>query len=298
MQTYRLFGLDIASEIDLGAGLPASGGLSDVVIRRGSVPAEMAGAVQEEGWFAQAPGVSLLNLPVARFLVRDGREILVDGNTGDTPMLTWRLLGLAFGALLHQRGVLTLHSTVIRAGDAAIGFVGQSGAGKSTLAAMLGQRGHDLLIDDLCALTFQDDAAWVQPGPARLRLWSDMVEALGVTGQAQLDPALGKYELPTAPFFPQPLLLRSLIVLESGPVIKLEALDAARRFATVIDHTYARAMLPGQDRKAANFMQCRELAGSVPMFRLTRPKDFSANSAVMDAVEQAIAGLSQADMLP
>lgn len=297
MFAYRLFGLDIVSQIDLGGQVRAIDGQPDVIIRRGAVPMELADAAQVEDWFSQSPGLSLLCLPVARFLVRDGREIVVDGDCGDAPMLVWRLLGLAFGALLHQRGIMALHSTVVRAGEGAIGLVGNSGAGKSTLAAFLGRRGHDLLIDDLCALQLQQNEVLVQPGPARLRLWGDMVEAMGLTGQAQLDPALDKYELPPAPAFADPVGLRALVALETGPEIQIEPLDARGRFATAIDHTYGKVMLPGLGQKAGNFAQCRDLARRVPMFRLTRPKDLAAIDAVMDRLVEAVTSLAPADLV-
>ena len=73
MYAYRLFGLDIASEIDLGEGLTASGGQADVTVRRGSVPAELADAVQDGGWFAQAPAEERRTAQI--YLKTDGHEI-------------------------------------------------------------------------------------------------------------------------------------------------------------------------------------------------------------------------------
>ena len=49
-----------------------------------------------------------------------------------------------FLLLLRQRGLLTLHASVIRSkGKDYIGFVGDSGYGKSTLAEYFSQQGYN-----------------------------------------------------------------------------------------------------------------------------------------------------------
>jgi hypothetical protein len=128
---YRLYGLQVESALDLRA-LPQS----DWIERRGDQ--------------------LIINLsPSGRFLVEGGTRITIDDAQAGIAALRWRLLAIAFGALLHQRSVLTLHSTAIAIGGRNIGRVGVSGPGKSTLGAFLHRRGHPVRIDDVCAVAMR-----------------------------------------------------------------------------------------------------------------------------------------------
>ena len=66
------------------------------------------------------------------------------------------LLGSAMGALLHQRGLLPLHTNAVEVGGRAFAFMGKSGAGKSTLAAWFHDRGFRIVADDVCVVGFDD----------------------------------------------------------------------------------------------------------------------------------------------
>src|SRR5687767_37791 len=59
------------------------------------------------------------------------------------------LLGSAFGALLHQRGLLPLHANAVEIDGKAVAFMGASGEGKSTLAAWFHDRGFNIIADDV-----------------------------------------------------------------------------------------------------------------------------------------------------
>jgi hypothetical protein len=131
LEVYRVFGLSVASEIKLPE-LDLSPGSSspDVAISLGSIP-EQEG--EKPGQFTLAGSAGLLNIPGAgRYLVRSGREIVVEpDSTGSERHLRLYLLGSVFGAILHQRGLLPLHSNAMEVGGRAFAFTGPSGAGKS-----------------------------------------------------------------------------------------------------------------------------------------------------------------------
>ena len=133
---YTAFGLCIAAEFPCPELTPA-GGRPDVLIRYGVVPATLAVAKKTGVRYQAAPGQLLLTVDgVARFLVQDGKEIIVErAPESDDDSLRLFLLGSALGALLQQRGMLTLHSSAIEVDGGCVGFLGHSGVGKSTLAA-------------------------------------------------------------------------------------------------------------------------------------------------------------------
>lgn len=176
---YQLFGLRVGSEIPLPELFPATGDQPpDVIIRRGSVgelPSEAG--VQVEG-----DQCLLLTIPgVGRYRIRGGQEILVDAAEG-VPDRNVRLylLGSAFGALLHQRGLLPLHANAIEVDGKAVAFMGEAGAGKSTLAAWFHDRGFRVIADDVCVVQFDADGKILAcPGIPRLRLWEEALRATG-----------------------------------------------------------------------------------------------------------------------
>lgn len=90
------------------------------------------------------------------------------------------LLGSAFGALLHQRGLLPLHANAVEIDGRAFAFMGPSGAGKSTLAAWFHRQGDSVIADDVCVVGFGGDGrSFAAPGLPRLRLWAEALELMG-----------------------------------------------------------------------------------------------------------------------
>ena len=124
----------------------------------------------------------LLTIPdVARYRIEGGTEIVVDAHpSAPDRNIRLYLLGLAFGALLHQRGLLPLHANAVEVDGKAVAFMGESGAGKSTLAAWFHDRGHRIVADDVCVVGFSKGGqAFAHPGLPRLRLWDEALEASG-----------------------------------------------------------------------------------------------------------------------
>mgnify|MGYP003345090255 CR=1 FL=1 len=181
-RTFRLAGLVIESEFPLAGLIPSAGPdapAADVVIRRGRVPETLA-APRPGGNDLQFDGNDvLLNIPSAgRFLVRGGREIVIDqfASAGDDDVRAF-LLGKVFGVLCHRRDITPFHACVVDLGGECAAFAGPSRAGKSTLAAALAKRGYQVIADDACFTRADADGAiMVWPGIRRIRLWQEAVE--------------------------------------------------------------------------------------------------------------------------
>ena len=154
---YTCYGLTIQSQLPLPELLHAVSSVPEIApaevdIRIGPVAPEGLPGGTRLGPFLWVTVSSLwLQVPkVARFLVSEGREIVIDPEPGiDADSLRVFLLGSALGALLFQRGLLVLHGNAIRIGEQCMVCVGHSGAGKSTLAAGFLRRGHEILADDV-----------------------------------------------------------------------------------------------------------------------------------------------------
>jgi hypothetical protein len=86
----------------------------EIAVRFGRVPESLPDATTFPD--AQVSGDALLlDVPdVARFLVRGGKEILIDAaETADTGDVAAWLLGTVFAGLCHQSGIVPLHGSAI-----------------------------------------------------------------------------------------------------------------------------------------------------------------------------------------
>lgn len=275
--TYRLFGLDLRSEIDLaGLAPPVDAVAADVEIGFGSVPAEDP----VPGYSAIPEGTLLSVTKVGRYLIRDGRQIVIDPAPGASERnLRLFLLGSAIGALLHQRGLLPLHANAIDLGGRAVAFSGHSGAGKSTIAAWFHDRGHKILADDVCVIGFDDAGrALAYPGIPRLRLWREALEASGRDAGAydRSFDDIDKYDVPTGTdsrLEPLPLaaiyLLRRTDEDQAGDaaIDRLTGVDAVE---TLMSNTYRGGYLKTIGRTGEHLAACLRVARAVPVFRARR----------------------------
>lgn len=217
MQTYDAYGLHLHSALALPELLPAPARHPDVTIGYGEVPAALENPLGQDAAYQARPGQFLLTLDgIASFLVQDGSTIAIDpAPQSDDADVRVFLLGSAFGALLHQRGVLPLHGSAIETSHGAVAFVGHSGHGKSTLASAFYQRGCRVLSDDVCAITLDTGTPVAWPAYPRLHVWADVLEQLhhGLP-QARVQAKFDKYGIPvTAQFVTQSLPLVAIYEL-------------------------------------------------------------------------------------
>jgi hypothetical protein len=98
------------------------------------------------------------------------------------------LIGPILSLVLHLRGAVMLHASVVRIGDVAVAFVGPQGAGKSTTAASFALAGFPVLTDDVAAVREEDRLFRVVPAYPRIRLWPESVKML--LGSAEALPQL------------------------------------------------------------------------------------------------------------
>lgn len=269
-----LFGLKVRSELPLPGFPQGPPGEASVEVRFGPV------AVGAAEWASVTPeGDLLLRIAnVGRFRVSGGREIVIDPE----PEASERnqrvfLLGSAFGALLHQRGLLPLHANAVEIGGRAFLFIGRSGAGKSTLAAWFHDRGHRVLADDVCAISLEGAQALAMPGVPRLRLWKDAVERSGRSSDAFERSFDGhdKFDVPTR-VDPElrPLAVGACYILDRSDeaegeprldqLMGLDALDA------LVANTYRGAFVPLTGASERHVKACLALMKSVPVFRAVR----------------------------
>lgn len=276
LSDYAVFGLHVRSAVELPELFAAaSDEAADVVIRRGTVPAVES---DSEGMAVTDHGV-VLDVPnIARFLISDGRTIIVDAIPG-VPERNVRLflLGSAFGALLHQRRLLPLHANAVEINGRACAFMGHSGAGKSTLAAWMVQRGYRLIADDVCVVGYDPDGVpQAAPGLPRLRLWAEALELMGKArnglARSYASDEDEKYDLPvgrdSTALLKRPL--RAIYLLDQADAFAVTQIQGIEAAEAIFANTYRGSFLAMTGGQKQHWESVIRLVRGTPVFRACR----------------------------
>jgi len=277
---YSVFGLHVRSCFELPELLPAPGRAApDVSIELGSIPMVRQG---EDDGLNDVDGALVLVIPeVARYRIEAGNRITVEPEPG-VPERNVRLflLGSAFGALLHQRGLLPLHANAIEIGGRAVAFMGPSGAGKSTLAAWFHDGGFKLIADDVCVVSFGiDGCPYTSPGLPRLRLWIDALQRMGRDLQGLNRSFLGdeheKFDVPMdAAFLARSRMpLAAIYLLDRGGEFSIVPLRGIEAADAIFANTYRGGYLAKTSGQKQHWDSAVRLVRGTPVFRAIRQWD-------------------------
>jgi len=276
MPRYLVYGLIVESEWELPDLEPAAG-----------APSARIGSGEHEGtlsanpgpprWWAEGNRVFLTDPLVGIICISGGSEVSVHlSECPDRPLLQAYLLGPALAALLHQRGFLVLHASVLARHSRALAILGNSGDGKSTLALQLCSGGWRLVADDQAVIEWTERGPAVHSGRGALRVsWEVLshfgeTSAIGTTNECR-DKLLFR---PGTPFSEQ-TPLSCLYVLGQAEQIRCTRIPPQDAFAQLVQHSFMGSLLTSSDSLALHFLQCADLAERLPVRRLERPQSLA-----------------------
>ena len=194
---YKVYGLNLCSELELPELTPVQGSLADVTIGFGMVPEHLPEVTGSGILFEAAENDFLFRFEgIGRYRVQKGSRIVMQVERAALPSeIRLVLLGSVMGALLQQRGMLALHGSAVTDGRQTVIFSGQSGVGKSSLAAGLHELGYSVIADDISVIVQNGKHGFsVENGIPHLKLWKDVLLHLNqVTDLPKVRPELEKY---------------------------------------------------------------------------------------------------------
>jgi hypothetical protein len=199
-----------------------------------------------------------------------------------------RLYGIPAAVTLARAGHLPLHAATVQVGDAAVALAAPGRHGKTTLAAALMAAGHRLLSEDVSCCRLGPDMA-VVPGPAVLRVRRDTFERLAIPGaHVALDAPdrvhVAVDEAERGDCTPVPLRAVLLIRPSDGPAA-LERVDGQ----DAMQDLWALSMkMPTDEDRERCFAGIASLAGSVPIFNLSRPTRWESLDDAVELVIEAV----------
>lgn len=234
--------------------------------------------------------------------ILDGRQIVVDPDPGaDAEGLSLCVFGMAFAYILLQRDLTPLHASAIELNGQVIALLGQGGQGKSSTAAVLRERGHRVIADDLIAVSLAGPVPQVigQDLP-HLKIWANAAAPMGIStadalplrdGVARMSKPRGRVDFVKAP-------LAACIQLEFGgnvrdpvlvPVARLEAMMLIRTH--IFGHRHVGPLMG----EAWLLARQASLVQHLDYVRLRRPRDPGRIDECIDLVEGFLSRLPRLD---
>ena len=311
---YVAYGLRVRSPVPLPfAALRLRAPTPDVTVRVGAVPETLHAPVRSRrrvnGWpeWETAPRIFLLRMQgVARCLVTEGRDVLVEPHCGDDREIGEHLAKTAWTALLLQRGIVPFHASAVAFEAGAVLFLGRSGAGKSSLVGALLKRGYAMLADDVVGIAPDSSLPGAStsrfralPAYPRLRLCADTLDALVWRGQAlEEGKRSGKALAPVRRFHASPLSIRSVYLLDSHnrSDIELETMRGASAVEALRQQVLLKYLVNGlgQRRRRELFHTVAAMVRQAPVARVKRPASAFRLDALTDRVEEHLRGFGVA----
>ncbi|MCI3927133.1 aldolase [Paenibacillus sp. TRM 82003] len=296
---YKAFGLKLESEMklpELQQSEDDPGKQSDVSIFISDfLPEWEEHAAKGERIVVEGNKIMFLVPGSATFVVQNGNSITVRPvENADPDKLRLYILGTCMGIILLQRSTLPLHGSAISINGKAYAIVGESGAGKSTLASALLQQGHELLSDDVIAITFSEkNVPMIVPSYPQQKLWEESILVLGmdIRDKRPLFERENKYAIPvTSRYCDISLPLAGVFelyksndgVLGRKEIVGIDCLPLLYR------HTYRNFFIPRMGLMEWHFNTSVRLLDHIQLFQLRRPTSGFTVPQLIEAIYQSV----------
>jgi len=285
--TYKVFGMIIESEITC-TELEQTTGEPEVFIHFDKIPAGSKHSGSSKDHFF----LSVKN--IADYLILNGNEIIIEKSQDvneDTVRL--HLLGSAFGALIHQRGLLPIHGSAVTSGDFAFLLSGESGTGKSTLANAFIKNDYLLLTDDVCVVSLNNEKPLAHPAYPQMKLWKKSIDFLNINLEnlRKIHQEVEKYAISVpAHYFNKPVPLKYIFILEKNKnaTIEILKLKGVEKFDALMKNIYRLHFIRPMNINDHNFKMVSTVARQLDVYSVKRPDDLTLMDGIMKHISSII----------
>ncbi|MGL5379237.1 hypothetical protein [Clostridium sp.] len=290
MKEYRLYGLNIKSEIELDQLMPLKEKAKDYInIKYGDIPNYIEEEIKKGSTIKVSKEVVWFNIrEIATFYITNGKDIVVRKyKDADMTLLRIYLTCSCMGFIMLQRDMVAIHGGVIVMNDDAVIVTGDRGAGKSTLTTALRKKGYPFLADDV-ASTFIDDGPMIYPGFPYQKLCEDAMESMGYNKKEHeyfYGDGKRKYVVQAVEdFINKEKRLKAIFNLRVGDVEKviIEEIKGTEKLSIITRNIYRVEFIQAFGGMSSKyFKECLEIAKSIKAYRIIRPiKGFTTNEQI------------------
>lgn len=274
---YRFYDLIFLSEIGLPSN-PVVEQNHDIIVKMGIIPKKIKHEFKrKDNYIYTGTSIYLYIEGLAYYYINNGNEIVIEplGQDNEDELIAF-FMGPCLSMLLIQRGVIPLHGSAVSINGKAFLILGYSGSGKSTLAAALGQKGAQLICDDIIMIDGSDDKLDVISSNQHQKLWKDSLEQLGLDPENHLKMIDGKdkyYIESDGVTKDYRTELSGVIILEQTSDIELYCRQCNMKEAleNVIKYTFWQSLINEITGDKEFFIHCTNMVSNYPVYVIRRP---------------------------
>lgn len=297
---YLAYGIPIISCIELPAFVECLDEINanPIYVSQGKTPETLqAPALEEKPFSIFNENELLYAVPdVARYYVRDGKEIIIERTNGDWSEILLFFYSNCMAAALFQRNLIPFHvSGVFVNENKVLLFAAPSRTGKSTTSVMLQQRGYAPFTDDTAILTVENGTCYAQASYPMIRLWQNTIEKQQVLHEADkfelcYDIELDKYGFMFhEQFVSKRVEVVGIIFLDAdGNDMKTENLKPSVAIQQLGNNIYRKQWLNGMKKQILQFKQLTSIVNTIPAWQASRPKGQATFERFAEMIEDQI----------
>jgi len=242
-------------------------------------------------------GVLMMWPGVAAVKIKSASEVEIQCYPGiPEKYMAFPVLGPIMGWILHQKGLLVLHSSAVRMDGKSIAFMGDKRAGKSTTAAAFLKAGAKLLTDDLLAIDMSyTPKPMIRPAFAQIKLNEESSHLMKIPDSKALPLVMPGFEkrqyrlnsmeselVPSDVFF---------VIERGGEVPQITWLEGGAGFPKLIRYSYNVRFSEAPDslqNHAQHFENCVMLENKASVGILNIPSGIEQLGTTIDFVRKAL----------
>lgn len=286
---YRVYGLNIKSDIEINEFLVCENCCYDINFIIGKMPEETLKLSEERIRTYYSKNKVWFHIEnVASYYIVNGDTVIVEPyENADMKLLKVYLMCSCLGFIMIQRENIAIHGGTIDMNNNGMIITGDRGAGKSTLTSALRLKGYKFISDDVAAIKI-DEVPYIHPGFPYQKLCDDAMDNFGYDkskySSFNSDEKI-KYMVPAHKDFINygvPLKAIFELVAVDVEVVEIEEIIGSEKLSKIIKNIYRIEYIDRMGGITPRiFKQCLEIAKYIKFYKIARPREgFTVNEQI------------------